>query len=374
MEKRIVFYDAYLNESGIKGGSCYSLFNLIKGLRAKSEHEIILISNTTNNPLIAKYRELGISIISNKYLNRLMIYGRSSGMLRKLLVYSLNSILANLWFFRFLKGVKPDALVFNDPRGSTSFFPTSFFVKSNVRIISIIRGTREAKSSFNRISYTMSQSIITVSQTVMNSLPGKLQKKATVIHNGIESRSQSPKPVGDGFIRILSIANIAEYKGLDLVIKAISAFSDNVQKQLIYSVVGSVKEASYFEGLEKLYLSLNCKFQVKYEGLQQDVYPFLVHSDIFILPSREEGFGLVLLEAMDCSLPLIGSSVGGIPEIITDGFNGYIFEKNNPLHLKDKLERLIEEPSLRKEFGKNSKIRLKQFSIDQTVQKYLDIL
>jgi len=374
MKKRIVFYDAYLNESGIKGGSCNSLFHLINGIREKSGHELILLSNTTNNPLITGYRELGIEVISNKYLNSLMIYGRSKGMARKLINYFFNAFAANLWFIRFLRDKQPDIVVYNDQRASFTFILTNLFINHKIRIISIIRGTKETRSSFNRISYKMSKTIVTVSQSVMDRLPRKSQKKAIVIHNGIVSRGLQKQARGDKSVHLITVANIARYKGLDLAIKSISKFPEELQNKIVYHIVGAIKDISYYEELIELYNTYNCKFTIKYEGLQKDVYKFLLQSDIFILPSREEGFGLVLLEAMDCSLPVIGSTVGGIPEIIKDGYNGYLFKKNDPNDLEGKLKKLIENPAIREELAVNSRNCVNHFSIDQTVQKYLNIL
>ena len=374
MNKRIVFYDAYLNESGIKGGSCSSLFNLINGIREKSKHEIILLSNTTNNPYINRYLNLGVEIVSNKYLRSLIIYGRSNGLAKKLIKYSFNALAANLWFIGFLRHNQPDIIVYNDQRASSTFILTNLLIKHKIQIISIIRGTKEIGSSFNRISYKLSSTLITVSQSVKNSLPDIAQKKAIVIHNGIESRCVHNNNKTNELIHLITVANIARYKGIDLAIHAISRFSVKLQKKIVYHIVGAIKDTSYYEELRELYLSLKCEFIIKYEGIQEDVYTFLSRSDIFILPSREEGFGLVLLEAMDCSLPLIGSSVGGIPEIVKDGYNGFIFDKNNHVELEAKLKKLIEDKALREKFAENSKIRLKQFSIDQTVQKYLQLL
>jgi len=374
MRKRIVFYDAYLNESGVKGGTCSSLFKLINGLSERSKHEIILLSNTTDNPLISKYLELGVEIVSNNYLHRLIIYGRSASIVKKLIKYSFYALSANLWFISFLRHKRPDIIVYNDQRASFTFFLTTLLVKRKIRIISIIRGTKETKSLFNRISYKLSNTIVTVSQSVMNSLPKKSRKKALVIYNGIESRYPSRKPKGDSLIHLTTIANIAKYKGIDLVLKAISEFPRDLQKKIVYHIVGAIKDTAYYEELKGLYNSLNCEFNIKYEGQQDDVYKYLNRSDIFILPSREEGFGLVLLEAMDCSLPIIGSTVGGIPEIIKDGYNGFLFEKNKHDDLEGKLKSLIENPALREKFAANSKTRLKYFSIDQTVQKYLGVL
>ena len=63
-KKKIVFYDSYLNESGIKGGSCVALYNLIVGLSNISAYRIIILSNTLDNPFITKYKNLGVEVIN----------------------------------------------------------------------------------------------------------------------------------------------------------------------------------------------------------------------------------------------------------------------------------------------------------------------
>ena len=61
-------------------------------------------------------------------------------------------------------------------------------------------------------------------------------------------------------------------------------------------------------------------------GEQQELVPFLSASDLFLLPSAQESFGLAALEAMACEVPVVASRVGGLPEIIDDGVTGYVCE------------------------------------------------
>ena len=73
-------------------------------------------------------------------------------------------------------------------------------------------------------------------------------------------------------------------------------------------------------------------------------------ADIFVMASENETFGQVYIEAMACGIPVIGTNVGGIPEVITDNYNGFLIEPNNPSILTQKIEELLYNEKHRKEF------------------------
>lgn len=77
-------------------------------------------------------------------------------------------------------------------------------------------------------------------------------------------------------------------------------------------------------------------------------------ADIFVLASENETFGLVYIEAMACGTPVIGTNIGGIPEVITDNYDGFLIEPNNPSMLTQKIEKLLYDDNNRKEFIKNA--------------------
>ena len=84
-------------------------------------------------------------------------------------------------------------------------------------------------------------------------------------------------------------------------------------------------------------------------------------ADIFVLPSivdangDTEGLGVVLLEASACQTPIIGSRVGGIPDIIQDGVNGLTSEEKNPVDLAENIIQLTENKKLREQMGENGR-------------------
>jgi glycosyltransferase involved in cell wall biosynthesis len=77
-------------------------------------------------------------------------------------------------------------------------------------------------------------------------------------------------------------------------------------------------------------------------------------ADLFVLASENETFGLVYIEAMACGTPVIGTNIGGIPEVITDNFDGFLVEPDNPSMLAQRIEKIIYDDEERKKFVKNA--------------------
>ena len=91
---------------------------------------------------------------------------------------------------------------------------------------------------------------------------------------------------------------------------------------------------------------------------------------IFVLPSRTEGMGRVLLEAMAAGKPRVGTRVGGIPTTIEDGFDGLLVPPNDPGALADALSKLIGSPALRRSLGEHGARRARtEFSGETYVRK-----
>jgi glycosyltransferase involved in cell wall biosynthesis len=118
---------------------------------------------------------------------------------------------------------------------------------------------------------------------------------------------------------------------------------------------------------------------VQWMGIRNDVPELLAGMDIYCQPSRSEALPLAIMEAGMAGLPIIGSRVGGIPEIVLEGYNGFLFENCNSTQLAEYLFRLIADSELRKMMGKNSREHImKNFNIQTQARaictKYLTVL
>ena len=93
------------------------------------------------------------------------------------------------------------------------------------------------------------------------------------------------------------------------------------------------------------------------------------------MASRLESFGLVYAEALACELPVVGTSVGGIPEIIDNGKTGYLTEPDNPVELSKRIELLLSDEGKREKMGKRGrKIIEKRFGLRKITDNLIGVL
>jgi glycosyltransferase involved in cell wall biosynthesis len=90
---------------------------------------------------------------------------------------------------------------------------------------------------------------------------------------------------------------------------------------------------------------------LSFTGFVGNVGDYLGAFDVFILPSRREGIGSILLDAMEHSLPLVVTPVGGVPRIVFEDQNGYLIDVDQPSQLAEKIVRLKADPELREKMG-----------------------
>jgi len=113
--------------------------------------------------------------------------------------------------------------------------------------------------------------------------------------------------------------------------------------------------------------------KITFLGKQENVEDVLVRSDLFLLPSAEESFGLVILEAFACGVPCITSNVGGIPEVNVNNETGYTVDPGDINAFAERIEILIKDRDLYKNFSKNAfDMARNKFNSDSIVPKYVD--
>jgi len=122
--------------------------------------------------------------------------------------------------------------------------------------------------------------------------------------------------------------------------------------------------------LRALAEELNLSHAVEFRGFIVDGRAAMEQFDIFVHPSRWEGFGLVFLEAMAASLPVIATNVSSIPEIVVDGETGLLVDVDDVGELADAIIRLIENPQLAEKMGRMGRKRVQEkFGINEMVEQ-----
>ena len=109
-------------------------------------------------------------------------------------------------------------------------------------------------------------------------------------------------------------------------------------------------------------------------GDRSDVADMLARADVFVLSSNSEGLPLSILEAMAAALPVVASSVGGVPEAVEDGDTGLLVPPRDPVRLAAALERLLVDPALRRRLGANGRDRVREhFGLEAFQQAHVDV-
>jgi len=147
------------------------------------------------------------------------------------------------------------------------------------------------------------------------------------------------------------IARLSEEKGVHILLQALSHAKGRGYEFHCY-LVGDGPQKAY---LEELVDTLELNEVVHFLGYQTAIPEIIANLDFLVLPSLSEGLGLVILEGFNQAKPTIGSRVGGIPEIIKNGYNGLLVPPNDPIALADAIIRLLENPTLAKQLGQVGK-------------------
>ncbi|WP_417557548.1 N-acetyl-alpha-D-glucosaminyl L-malate synthase BshA [Mesoflavibacter zeaxanthinifaciens] len=164
---------------------------------------------------------------------------------------------------------------------------------------------------------------------------------------------------------ITHISNMREVKRIPDVIKVFY----NIQKEIPAKLM-MVGEGPEREPAERLCEELGIADKVVFFGNSNEIDRILCFSDLFLLPSKTESFGLSALEAMASGVPVISSNTGGIPEVNKEGFSGFLSEVGDVEDMSKNAIYILKDESRFKAFKKNAKSQAKTFDIHQIVPKY----
>ncbi|HBD25149.1 MAG: hypothetical protein A2566_02060 [Candidatus Zambryskibacteria bacterium RIFOXYD1_FULL_40_13] len=207
------------------------------------------------------------------------------------------------------------------------------------------------------------------------------KNKVTLIKNGVDKISFVEKEIArkelllrcgyemsaESVLWLGTISELHKNKGLEYTISALS----KIDTPFICFIIGEGEER---QNLEKLLKANNMENKVFLVGFLSEANQYLKAFDIFTLTSVKEGLPYTILEAGLAGLPVIASSVGGIPDIITSDTNGILVEKTNVEQITKAIQYMIDYPSERKMFGLKLQERMeKEFSLKQMLEKTINL-
>ncbi|MBB5021887.1 glycosyltransferase family 4 protein [Desulfurispira natronophila] len=161
-------------------------------------------------------------------------------------------------------------------------------------------------------------------------------------------------------------ALVDKHKGQSCLIEA-ARLLQNHQPQLHFLLLGQGKDE---EGLRKQAEGLS---NVTFEGFHSNVGDYLAAFDIFAFPSRQEGLGSILLDAMDYGLPIVASNVDGIPDIVKHEHNGLLVPPADAQALACAIESVVSNQDIASKLGKNGQKMASLFTPTAITQQYLEL-
>ena len=196
---------------------------------------------------------------------------------------------------------------------------------------------------------------------------GVKDKKCKVIFNGVHIQKIKKNFKDKKVITFLCIANFLPYKNHLILLNALSMVPTNIEWKL--DLVG--KKNKYSTYLKDISNKLKLKNKIYFHDSTPNVKKFLKNSDIGILVSDEEGFSNTILEYMSFGLPVLATNVGGIPEAIKNGVNGFLIQKNNQKQLTENIIKLSTNVNLRKKISNSNLKKVEEyFNISSACKNY----
>jgi phosphatidylinositol alpha-1,6-mannosyltransferase len=161
----------------------------------------------------------------------------------------------------------------------------------------------------------------------------------------------APRPTSPRCV-LLSVSrlwSVETGKGIDTVIRALPRVLAEVP-EAEYWIVG---DGDARPGLEALAREVGVAANVRFLGRvpDEELRACYQAADVFLLPSRQEGFGIVYVEAMQQAVPVIAGNHGGAPEVVHDGVTGFLVEHGDEAAIADRVLRVLRDPALRERMG-----------------------
>ena len=289
------------------------------------------------------------------------------------------------WSLRKLKNTDVIHVQWPIPNGMGALFLKKLY---GIPYINTIHGEEVHLSQRYHMIFVLRWLVNNSSKTVTNSRATKKfcldagldESKIEVIPFGVDTDFFMPLDVykDENIFQILSVGYLIERKGFEYLIRAMPHVlkeHDNVRLKIIGSgpLESKLKELIYE-------LGLGDEVKIVRNVSDEELLMAYNSADLFVLPSvvdsqgNTEGLGVVLLEAMACGLPVIGSDVGGIPDIITNNKTGILIEEKDVPGISEAIKKLIEDEELRTILSKNGYYSVKHnFNWETLAKRYIEV-
>lgn len=292
--------------------------------------------------------------------------------------YDKTQLIISKGVFEVLKKINPDVVIASEY--NTTALQAFWYCKTKrIPYITMTDGTLFSERNFSKIKKLLRYVVIKGADLCIASSTKSMElqmhygaKKENIViaYLTVDIDKYDYKREEYGCENMLYVGSLIYRKGLDLLIEALPL----VEKQFKLTIVGNGWEKDgLIKRLAELSLSDRVIFKDFLEG--EALINEYKSNDIFVLPTREDCFGLVINEAMAQSMPVISSKYAdGAYDLIEDSKNGYIVDPYDKEELAGAINKLIGDKAAVKAMGEQSYIKIKDFSLSNTADKYIEAI
>ncbi len=214
-----------------------------------------------------------------------------------------------------------------------------------------------------------SDKIITVTNVLKEAVSGSISpEKISMIHNGldVETELYSPRDlrselgVPENHLLVCAIGSVTREKGYLTYIEAAKIILQH-RKNVRFLIVGSIGDVELVSALVKDIRKNSLQKYIKFLGFRRDVNRILEATDIYVLPSQTESFGLTQLEAMAAAKPIVATRCGGPEEIVIQGETGMLVPVNNSELMAQAITSLVDDCTKRRGMGLKGRSRYERY-------------
>jgi len=210
---------------------------------------------------------------------------------------------------------------------------------------------------FDSVAGRAADHVIAISQGTRDQLVDAYRfdpAKITLVPHGVDTsrfypRSEGHPAVSPDRLSLLFVGRLASRKGVSRAIRCMARLPDDGPFELLIAGTGRHEDR-----LKALAADLGVRDRIEFLGFvpDEDLPALYTAADVFLFPSRYEGFGLVFLEAMACGTPVVGTPVGGIPDVVEDGETGFVVD--DVAAMANRVEVLGDDPELLERLSTNA--------------------
>ena len=326
-----------------------------------------MINKETSKPILTigcqwKRPKGGIAVVLNSYSRifpefNIIVNSNGKNAIANLLqlIYSLVAITLKLVFCRSIRIVHIHTASYNSFKRSALFISLAKFFKRKV-VIHIHGGGfkeyYEKNTSFVRRNLLKCDTIVALTGYWKEYFNGLGFENVAIVPNIVDSPVVQDRKYNDGKIHILYLGLITKAKGIYDLLDVINEYKTEFENKITLHVGGNGETTTIQNIIKEQNLSDIVKFEGWVSGDKK--VELLNNTDIFILPSYTEGLPISILEAMSYKLPVISTPVGGIPEVVKDGENGFLITPGDKGALYNAIIKLVADKRLRVDMGEKS--------------------